>query len=89
VVVGPDGTRGLWAPLPDSRGADQFLNAETLPTGAALRLVPEQIEPEAVARATASLLSEPTFRDAAQAIDAEIAAMPAPAEVVGELERLR
>jgi UDP:flavonoid glycosyltransferase YjiC (YdhE family) len=72
------------------QGADQFLNADALlPTGAALRLLPEQIEPEAVARATASLLSEPTFRDAAQAIAAEIAAMPAPAELVGELERLR
>ena len=72
------------------QGADQFLNAEALlPTGAALRLLPEQIEPEAVARATASLLSEPSFRVAAQAIAAEIAAMPAPAEVVDELESLR
>ena len=70
-------------------GADQFLNAQALlPTGAALRLLPEEITPDAVADAVRTLLSEQHYRDAASEIGAEIAAMPAPAEVVSVLERL-
>jgi UDP:flavonoid glycosyltransferase YjiC (YdhE family) len=70
-------------------GADQFINAQALaPTGAALSLLPEQISPEAVADAVRALLAEPRYRDAARGIATEIDAMPAPAEVVGELERL-
>jgi UDP:flavonoid glycosyltransferase YjiC (YdhE family) len=71
------------------QGADQFINAQALaPTGAALSLLPEQISPDAVAAALRELLDEQSFRDAARRIAAEIDAMPAPAKVVAELERL-
>jgi UDP:flavonoid glycosyltransferase YjiC (YdhE family) len=70
-------------------GADQFINAQALlPAGAALRLLPEEITPDAVAYAVQTLLSEQRFRGAAEEIAAEIASMPAPAEVVPVLERV-
>ena len=65
------------------------MNAQALlDRGAGLRLLPEQITPEAVANAVQALLSEPGYRDAAHGIAKEIAAMPAPAETVPKLERL-
>jgi MGT family glycosyltransferase len=70
-------------------GADQFPNAEALvERGAGRRLLPEEITPDAVAEAVRALLSEPRYRDAAAGVAAEIAAMPAPSEVVPALERL-
>jgi hypothetical protein len=84
------GTRcqpGSPAALP--HGADQFSNAEALlKSGAGRRLLPEEITPETVAEALDALVSRPGYRDAAARVAAEIAAMPAPAEVVPELERL-
>jgi UDP:flavonoid glycosyltransferase YjiC (YdhE family) len=69
-------------------GADQFTNAQALAgSGAGRRLLPEEITPEAVADVVGALLVEPGYRDAAGRIAAEIAAMPAPEEVVSELER--
>ena len=70
-------------------GADQFQNAEALvERGAGRRLLPEEITPDAVAQAVRALLAEPRYRDAAAGVAAEIAAMPAPSEVVPALERL-
>jgi UDP:flavonoid glycosyltransferase YjiC (YdhE family) len=70
-------------------GADQFANAEALvANGAGRRLLPEEITPEAVAEAASALLAEPAPRAAARRLAAEIAAMPSPAAVVAELERM-
>jgi UDP:flavonoid glycosyltransferase YjiC (YdhE family) len=70
-------------------GADQFMNAQALVgCGAGLRLLPEEITPEAVAEAVRALLDEPSYRQAAGSLGAEIAAMPAPADAVPALERL-
>jgi UDP:flavonoid glycosyltransferase YjiC (YdhE family) len=71
-------------------GADQFMNAQSLlDSGAGLRLLPEEISADAVAEAVRALLAESRFREAAGRIAAEIAAMPAPAELVADLERLQ
>jgi MGT family glycosyltransferase len=71
-------------------GADQFMNAQALlDSGAGLRLLPEEITPDAVAEAVRALLADSRFREAAGRIGDEIAAMPAPSEVVADLERLR
>jgi UDP:flavonoid glycosyltransferase YjiC (YdhE family) len=71
-------------------GADQFTNAQALlDSGAGRRLLPEEITADAVAEALQALLTEPAYREAARGLAAEIAVMPAPAEVVSELERLR
>ena len=70
-------------------GADQFTNAQALvDSGAGRRLLPEEINPDAVAEALRALLAEPGYREAARRLGAEIASMPAPAEVVADLERL-
>jgi UDP:flavonoid glycosyltransferase YjiC (YdhE family) len=66
--------------------ADQFRNtAGGQSSGAALGLPPDQATPEAIAHAVMRLLSEDSFRTAAQGIAATIAAMPAPDEVVATL----
>jgi UDP:flavonoid glycosyltransferase YjiC (YdhE family) len=70
-------------------GADQFMHANALVgCGAGVRLLPEEITPEAVATAVQLLLDEPGYRQAAGRLADEIAAMPAPAETVPVLERL-
>jgi UDP:flavonoid glycosyltransferase YjiC (YdhE family) len=70
-------------------GADQFMNAQALvDCGAARRLLPEEITAEAVAEGTRALLDEQGYRQAAIGLADEIAAMPAPADVVPRLERL-
>jgi UDP:flavonoid glycosyltransferase YjiC (YdhE family) len=70
-------------------GADQFLNADALlASGAGLRLLPEEITPEAVAAGVRALLVEHRYREAAHRLGDEIAAMPTPAETVPKLERL-
>ncbi|MFF9024877.1 nucleotide disphospho-sugar-binding domain-containing protein [Streptomyces eurythermus] len=56
--------------------------------GAARVLFPEDAGPEAVLRACRELLEEPGYRKRSGEIAAEIAALPGPAEVVADLERL-
>jgi UDP:flavonoid glycosyltransferase YjiC (YdhE family) len=70
-------------------GADQFMNAQALVhSGAGLRLLPEEITPGSVSDGVQALLAEPGYHEAASAIGSEIAAMPAPPDIVAELERL-
>jgi UDP:flavonoid glycosyltransferase YjiC (YdhE family) len=70
-------------------GADQFNNAEVLVrSGAGLRLTPTEITPDAVSTQVHALLTDARYRDAANDLAAEIAFMPAPAEVVPILERM-
>jgi UDP:flavonoid glycosyltransferase YjiC (YdhE family) len=65
------------------------MNAEALQrSGAGLRLLPEEITPEAVSEHAHALLTEPRYRTAARRIAGEIALMPAPAAVVPALERI-
>jgi UDP:flavonoid glycosyltransferase YjiC (YdhE family) len=64
------------------QGTDQPSNtAALLPTGAALALQPGEVTADAVADALGRLLDDGSFRTAARALQAEIAAMPA-AEIV-------
>ena len=64
------------------QGTDQPSNTAALvPTGAALALQPHEITPDAVAEALGRLLNEPSFRQAATRLRAEIERMP-PAEAV-------
>ncbi len=60
----------------------------TAEQGAARVLFSEDATPEAVLSACRALLEEPGYRKRSGEIAAEIAALPAPAEVVGALERL-
>jgi MGT family glycosyltransferase len=70
--------------LPQS--TDQpFNTAALLPTGAALALQPDEITPDAVAGALGRLLREPSFRQAAGRLRAEIDAMPYAAEILAQL----
>lgn len=67
------------------QGADQFANADALvAAGAALRLLPGELTADAVAEQARKASS---CREAARAIAAEIAAMPAPDEVARELPK--
>jgi UDP:flavonoid glycosyltransferase YjiC (YdhE family) len=71
------------------QGADQFFNADfLLEAGAARRLRNEEQEPGAIRRAVSDLLSGGAEKRVAQQIQAEIAELPAPAEVVPELGAL-
>ncbi|MFN2607588.1 MAG: glycosyltransferase [Acidimicrobiales bacterium] len=71
------------------QGANQFWNAERCAAlGAGLRLLPDEVNPAAVAAAADALLGEPGFRRHAGRLAAEIAAMPPPARVVPRLEAL-
>jgi len=68
------------------RGADQFENAEACrAAGAARVLMPDEVTVDAVRAETIVLLDEPSYRERAQAIADEIAAMPSPAEVASLL----
>lgn len=68
------------------RGADQFENAEACrEIGAARVLVPDALTVPAVRRDVELLLSDPSFRERARAVAAEIAAMPGAAEVAAAL----
>jgi UDP:flavonoid glycosyltransferase YjiC (YdhE family) len=68
------------------QGTDQPSNTAALvPTGAALALQPHEITPDAVAEALGRLLNEPSFRQAANRLRAEIERMPAAAAVLEEL----
>lgn len=71
------------------QGADQFFNAQFLTeAGAALALQNEEHQPGAIRRAVFALLSNGAEQHMAQQIQAEIAELPAPAEVVPELVSL-
>jgi UDP:flavonoid glycosyltransferase YjiC (YdhE family) len=68
------------------QGTDQPSNTAALvPTGAALALEPDQITADAVAEALGRLLDEPSFREAATRLRAEIERMPPAATVLDEL----
>ncbi|MFF1606262.1 glycosyltransferase [Amycolatopsis sp. NPDC058278] len=68
------------------QGADQFANAETLSAlGAAKALVGDEIRMPAIEAAARELLDGSTAREVARGIAAEIAGMPAPEAVLGEL----
>ncbi|MEU7917279.1 glycosyltransferase [Micromonospora zamorensis] len=71
------------------QGADQFANADALDAaGVAVRLLPEEVNADAVAERTRRLLPQhgnAEHRDAARAVAEEIARMPSPAAVAGRL----
>ncbi|MFD2474492.1 glycosyltransferase [Amycolatopsis silviterrae] len=69
------------------QGADQFANAEALrAAGAALSILPEALSVDSVADGARKLLAcNGEHRDAARAIAEEIARMPSPEEVAGDL----
>jgi UDP:flavonoid glycosyltransferase YjiC (YdhE family) len=72
------------------QGYDQISNADRcVATGAGRSLRPEQLTAEAVRRDVTALLERPEFRDAAGRMQRELAAMPAPDEVVPVLEQLQ
>ncbi len=68
------------------QGADQFFNAQFLTeAGASRALLNEDQQPGAIRGAVAALLSEGPERAVARQLQAEIAALPSPADVVPEL----
>jgi UDP:flavonoid glycosyltransferase YjiC (YdhE family) len=68
------------------QGADNFVNADrAVLSGAALRLLPEEVDVETVVASLHRLLDEPGFGTAAAGIAAEIADMPTPADVAADL----
>ncbi|MBM0231465.1 glycosyltransferase family 1 protein [Micromonospora sp. STR1_7] len=71
------------------QGADQFANADAVSVaGAALRLLPGEVNADAIAEQTRRLLPQHGTgeqRDAARALAEEIARMPSPATVVRRL----
>jgi UDP:flavonoid glycosyltransferase YjiC (YdhE family) len=71
------------------QGANQFWNAERCAgLGVALRLLPGEVDAGAVRDAVRTLLTQPAFRARAGGVAAEIAALPAPDDVVARLESL-
>jgi UDP:flavonoid glycosyltransferase YjiC (YdhE family) len=69
--------------------ADQFLNADACRAyGAGLSLDPADATAEAIGDALDRLLTDGSIRARAGALAAEIAAMPAPSDVVPRLEAL-
>lgn len=70
--------------------ADQFENAERcVELGAGLVLMPGEVTPDAVRAGVERLNGEPSFRERAAEVAAEIAAMPAPREVARRLAEAR
>jgi len=71
------------------QAADQFLNARSMAdAGMALRLMPDELSPDAIRLALRRLLDERSFRERADAIGAEIQAMPTPSSIVPRLVEL-
>jgi len=69
------------------QGANQFWNADRCADlGVAIRLLPGEVTADAVRSGVQALLGRPQFRREAGRLAAEIAAMPAPEEVVALLE---
>lgn len=68
------------------QGADQFLNADALVrSGAGLALMPSEVSPETIRERAERLLTTPPFKAAAEDIAAQVASMPAPADVARAL----
>lgn len=64
------------------QNADQFaVAARAVAAGAALRLLPEEATPDRIRQAVTTVLSEPGYRDSAAKVAAQIADMPAAADV--------
>ena len=71
------------------QGANQFHNAAAcVAAGVGRRLLPTEVDPEAVRREVAALLDDPALRQAARTVQAELAAMPGPERGVALLEQL-
>jgi MGT family glycosyltransferase len=71
------------------QAADQFRNSEGVAiSGAGLVLEPDQVTASSVTEAVQAVLGDPRHRSAADEVQDEIAAMPSPDEVAGQLERL-
>jgi UDP:flavonoid glycosyltransferase YjiC (YdhE family) len=71
------------------QGADNFVNAERcVSAGAAQCLLPGGVNADSIQRAIHAVLTERSYRTSAREIQAEIAAMPSPQEVVGQLLHL-
>jgi len=69
------------------QGADQFDNAARCKrVGAAIVLRPDEVTPDAVRAGLRRLLDEPSFRLGAEAVAAEIALMPTPADAAAAVE---
>jgi UDP:flavonoid glycosyltransferase YjiC (YdhE family) len=67
--------------------ADQFENAAAAAAAGAARVVmPDELSEPAVRDAAGALLEDASYRDAAQGIAAEIAAMPSAAEVAQQID---
>lgn len=83
-----------WCGLPQlvlPQLADQFAHAaQVAATGAGLALhtAPEQDDPERITLALAELLADPGYAKAAGELRREMEMMPAPSQVVSDLERL-
>ncbi|MBW3548252.1 MAG: glycosyltransferase, partial [Actinobacteria bacterium] len=71
------------------RGANQFHNAEAcVHAGVGRRLLPDEVSAEAVRAEVRLLLEDASYRRAAEAVAAELAAMPGPDDGVALVERL-
>ena len=71
------------------QGADQYINGRTVAgSGVGRCLLGEEMTPSAVAAAVEAVLTDGPERAAARGLQAEIAALPSPAEVVPVLEAL-
>jgi UDP:flavonoid glycosyltransferase YjiC (YdhE family) len=71
------------------QAADQFRNsAGVASSGAGLVLHPDQVTASSVTEAVRAVLGDPRYRSVADRVRDQIAAMPSPDEVAGQLERL-
>jgi UDP:flavonoid glycosyltransferase YjiC (YdhE family) len=69
--------------------ADQLDNADRALAAGVARVVPlAEVEPETVRDATTAVLHDPRYRERAEAVAAEIAAMPGPDRAVEHLESI-
>ena len=68
------------------QGADQYVNAEACSRrGVGRTVVTGDLTPARVGTEVRTLLGDPSYRTHAQEVQAEIAAMPAPEDMVGTL----
>ncbi|HEV2766579.1 MAG TPA: glycosyltransferase [Acidimicrobiales bacterium] len=71
------------------QGANQFHNAEAcVHAGVGRRLLPDEVSADAVRADVRLLLDDASYRQAAETVAAELAAMPGPEEGVSLVERL-
>jgi UDP:flavonoid glycosyltransferase YjiC (YdhE family) len=72
------------------QGGNQFHNADAcVGAGVGRRLLPGEVSAESIRRDVTALLEEPTYRESARRVAAEIEAMPGPEEGVRLLELLQ